>query len=93
MGHIDNESGLIQVIYKGLVLNRWQAITWTNIDTGLPCYIASSWGSLNIKMLSHQDRDPHVKDKTVSVLSLTWESPNLGKKKFLYWDGAQVTKS
>ena len=40
-----------------------------------------SGGRLNIKMLSYQYRDSHVKDKTVSptVLSLTWESPYLGK--------------
>ena len=42
-------------------------------------------GRLNIKMPSYQYRDPHVKDKTVSptVLSLTWESPYLGKTVFI----------
>ena len=37
-----------------------------------------------MKMLSYQYRDPYVKDKTVSptVLSLTWESPYLGKTVF-----------
>ena len=36
-------------------------------------------------MLSYQYRDSHVKDKTVSpaVLSLTWESPYLGKTVFI----------
>ena len=36
-------------------------------------------------MSSYQYRDPHVKDKTVSptVLSLTWESPYLGKTVFI----------
>ena len=40
---------------------------------------------LNIKMLSYQYRDSHVKYKTVSptVLSLTWESPYLGKTVFI----------
>ena len=38
----------------------------------------------NIKMSSYQYRDSRVKDKTVSptVLSLTWESPYLGKTVF-----------
>ena len=42
-------------------------------------------GRLNIKMPSYQYRDSHVKDKTVSptVLSLTWESPYLGKTVFI----------
>ena len=53
----------------------------------LPNY-SSSWrnlciisrGCLNIKMLSYQYRDPHVKVKTVSTaLSLTWEFPYIGK--------------
>ena len=37
------------------------------------------------KMSSYQYRDFHVKDKTVSptVLSLTWESPYLGKTVFI----------
>ena len=44
-----------------------------------------SGGRLNIKMSSYQYRDSHVKDKTVSptVLSLTWESPYLGKTVFI----------
>ena len=44
-----------------------------------------SGGRLNIKMLSYQYRHSHVKDKTVSptVLSLTWESPYLGKMVFI----------
>ena len=42
-------------------------------------------GCLNIKIPSYQYRDSHVKDKTVSptVLSLTWESPYLGKTVFI----------
>ena len=41
----------------------------------------SSGGCLSIKMPSYQYGHSHVKDKTVSptVLSLTWESPYLGK--------------
>ena len=44
-----------------------------------------SGGRLNIEMSSYQYRDPHVKDKTVAstVLSLTWESPYLGKTVFI----------
>ena len=40
---------------------------------------------LNIKMLSYQYKDSHVKDKTVSltVLSITWESPYLEKMVFI----------
>ena len=46
-------------------------------------------GRLNIKMSSYQYRDSHVKDKTVSptVLSLTWESPYLGKTVFILNQG------
>ena len=46
---------------------------------------SESGGRLNIKMSSYQYRDSHVKDKTVSptVLSLTWESPYLGKTVFI----------
>ena len=45
-----------------------------------------SGGAISInKMSSYQYRDPHVKDKTVSptALSLTWESPYLGKMVFI----------
>ena len=44
-----------------------------------------SGARLNIKMPSYQYRDSHVKAKTVSstVLSLTWESPYLGKTVFI----------
>ena len=40
-------------------------------------------------MLSYQYSDSHVKDKTVSptVLSLTWESPYLGKTVFILRQG------
>ena len=49
-------------------------------------------GHLNIKMPSYQYRDSHVKDKTVSptVLSLTWESPYLGKTVFILRRGPDV---
>ena len=42
-------------------------------------------GRLNIKIPSYQYRDSHIKDKTVTptVLSLTWESPYLGKTVFI----------
>ena len=50
------------------------------------------WGRLNIKMSSYQYRDHHVKDKTVSptVLSLTWESPYLGKTVFILRQGLMI---
>ena len=49
-------------------------------------YLRKDTGAcLNIKMPSYQHRDSHVRDKTVSsaVLSLTWESPYLGKTVFI----------
>ena len=51
-------------------------------------------GRLNIKMLSYQYRDTHVKGKTVSptVLSLTWESPYLGKTVFILRRGPGVSR-
>ena len=54
------------------------------------CYLSGTRGHLNIKMLSYQYRDPHVKVKTVSptVLSLTWESPYLGKTVFTLRQGS-----
>ena len=46
--------------------------------------IPASGGRLSIKMPSYQYRDPHAKDKTVlTVLSLTWKSPYLGKTVFI----------
>ena len=49
------------------------------------CLMEETGGRLKIKMPSYQYRDSHVKDKTVSptVLSLTWESPYLGKTVFI----------
>ena len=48
-------------------------------------------GRLNIKMPSYQYRNSHVKDKTVSptVISLTWESPYLGKTVFILKQGPE----
>ena len=45
----------------------------------------TSWGRLNIRMPSYQYNGHHAKDRTVSptVLSLTWESPYLGKTVFI----------
>ena len=40
-------------------------------------------GLLSIKMSSHQYRNPHVNDGLMTVLSLTWESPYLGKMVFI----------
>ena len=65
----------------------------------IPINIPEPGGHLNIKMPSYQYRDSHVKDKTVSptVLSLTWESPYLGKTVFIlrrgpgrYWPTASM---
>ena len=46
--------------------------------------VPEAGGHLNIKMPSYQYRDSRAKDRTVSptVLSLTWESPLLGKTVF-----------
>ena len=44
-------------------------------------------GHLNIKM-SYQYRNPHVKDQTVTVLFLTWESTYLGKMVFILQRGS-----
>ena len=49
------------------------------------CHPQPTGGPLNIKMLSYQYTDPHVKDKT--VLSLPWESPYLGKTVFILRQG------
>ena len=64
-------------------------------------YLSFNWvnvsqhpgGRLNIKMSSYQYRDSHVNDKTVSptVLSLTWESPYLGKTVFILRRGPDST--
>ena len=52
-------------------------------------------GRLNIKMQSYQYRDSHVEDKM--VLSLTWESPYLGKTVFILrwgpWPNLQMSCS
>ena len=55
------------------------------INVKIRTAVLEAGGRLNIKMLSYQYRDSHVKDKTVSptVLSLTWESPYLGKTVFI----------
>ena len=47
--------------------------------------LKAAGGRLNIKISSYQYRDPHVKDKKglTTVLSLTWESPYLGKTVFI----------
>ena len=60
----------------------------TLLELGHPCGKAKRnkpGGRLNIKMPSYQYRDSHVKDKAVSptILSLTWESPYLGKMVFI----------
>ena len=51
-------------------------------------------GRLNIKMPSYQSRYSHVKDKTVSptVLSLTLESPYLGKTVFISRRGPELAR-
>ena len=61
---------------------KWQS--WANASSELRAPGAPE-GRLNIKMPSYQYRDCHVKDKKVSptVLSLTWESPYLGKTVFI----------
>ena len=57
------------------------------LNQSYSCLVAAKkpGGHLNIKMSSYQYRDSHVKDKTVSptALSLTWESPYLGRMVFI----------
>ena len=69
------------------VLTHWSYVFLALTHQCLFCIKPSiqSGGRLNIKMPSYQYRDSHVKDKTVSptVLSLTWESPYLGKMVFI----------
>ena len=62
---------------------------WHIVNIGiLLVKLRRSGGCFNIKMSSFQYRDPHVKDKTVTtVLSLTWESPYLGKTVFILRQG------
>ena len=52
----------------------------------MTCQCKDPGGCLNIKMLSYQYSDPHVKDKTVTTL--TWES-HTWERWSLYWDEAQ----
>ena len=61
----------------------------------LTAYNCNNWdpgGHIDIKMSSYQYRDPNVKYKMVSptVLSLTWESPYLGKTVFILRRGPEV---
>ena len=54
-----------------------------------PVTILWAGGRLNIKMLSYQCRDPHVKDKTVSRPSYH-VNPHSWKRWSLCWNGALV---
>ena len=65
--------------------DSWQQVSKLGIYPTCAVSIRSPGGWFNIKMSSYQYRDSHVKDKTVSptVLSLTWESPYLGKTVFI----------
>ena len=64
-----------------IIFHSWYPFYFDRISRECIC----PGGRLNIKMPSYQYRDSHVKDKTVSptVLSLTWESPYLGKTVFI----------
>ena len=59
---------------------RHQAITWANVDPVLFRHMASLVHN-GLKVLG-QRRD--IADGLPTVLSLTWESPYLGKKVFNY---------
>ena len=86
-GGYSSVSGLIDEDNNVFRLLPWGIPLWF-LSYGAMCTSVHHWtgsgGRLNIKM-SYQYRDPHVKDKTVSptVLSLTWESPYLGKTVFI----------
>ena len=61
--------------------DRSRKVEWSLFVTKwdhLECKLATSGGRLNIKMSSYQHRDSHVKE-----LSLTWETPYLGKTVFI----------
>ena len=69
----------------------WGGMGWGvgGVGWGGVAMVTATGGRLNIKMLSYHYRHSHVKDKTVSstVLSLTWESPYLGKMVFILGQG------
>ena len=75
---------LLQGVYACLP-NNWQAVAFSAVNTVHSIKSNLLGGHLNIKMPSYQYSDSYVKDKTVSptVLSLTWESPYLGKTVFI----------
>ena len=72
----------IFIVENGYVLCAYffvQMPVWYNLFLKRP-----PGGRLNIKMLSSQYRNHHVKeDGLATVLSLTWESPYLGKTVFV----------
>ena len=69
----------------------FSGITDLIMSCGLSLIMLRPGGCHNIKMPSYQHRDSHVKDKTVSttVLSLTWESPYLGKRVYILRRGPE----
>ena len=73
-----------QTLKDTIFVQRWKFKS-SQIYELIWIFETPSGGRLNIKMSSYQYRDSHVKDKTVSptVLSLTWESPYLGKMVFI----------
>ena len=84
-GHCARNSPVTGGFPAQMASNAESVSIWWCHHAGSHCLGHSSGGRLNIKMPSYQYRDPHVKDKTVSptVLSLTWESPYLGKTVFI----------
>ena len=89
----------IKTVFPGMGISiikvRW---SWDHliIIMGIPTpkddiYIEMGPGRLNIKMPSYQYEDSHVKDKM--VLSLTWESPYLGKTVFILRRGSGSWRS
>ena len=73
---------VLDLCSDGLVQKKSNSMTLSHTRV---LHKSPAGGRLNIEIPSYQYRDSHVKDKTVSltVLSLTWESPYLGKMVFI----------
>ena len=71
--------------FESVVCEMAAILSWPQCVNNTSRNIHHPGGRLNIKKPSYQYRDSHVKDKTVSptVLSITWESPYLGKTVFI----------
>ena len=81
---------IIQLIFQLVIQTFHMIFMWRSVWLCGEFNHWSAGGHLSIKMSSYRYRDPYVKDKTVTVLSLTRESPYLGKMVFILRWEAQV---